>query len=72
MFCIFVDFAHSNGFLRGAAEVFRFSKALLRYRRPVPGVFYCSLFQRSSSSSVACEAIKVIEDPSFLVSLGPF
>lgn len=56
----------SNGFPR-AAKGFRFFKAPLRYC-PVPGgVFYCSLFQRSSSSSIASEAVKVIADPSLLI-----
>jgi hypothetical protein len=53
--------------LRGAAEVFRFSKAF-RYCCPMPGVFHCSLLQRSSSSSITSEAVKVIANRPLLIS----
>ena len=55
----------SHGFLCGAAEIFRFSKAF-RYCCPMPGgVFDCSLLQRSSSSSITSEVVKVIADRPF-------
>jgi hypothetical protein len=58
------QFLAPNGFLRGAAVAFQFFKASVCRGRLLSGRFLHSIFQRISSSSIACETVKV-EDPSF-------